>query len=196
MSAALTQPTGCDLSRVAVRGPGPGEQAARAEVWGCTWPPAGVVSAQPQGARGNWLAGQVATAASVLLSASISITRSAVCKRQIFFPRGGRAKQPLGGGRGGSQGRALSPTPPASRGSGRARLGDITPADAAYVGSMQMSFLVSCSLHPLFIFQLGLRQREDVPWLCHVVLNKHSICKSQAAQSSLSPERDFRERLA
>lgn len=111
MSAALTQPTGCDLSRVAVRGPGPGEQAARAEVWGCTWPPAGVARAQPQGARGNWLAGQVATAASVLLSASISITRSAVCKRQIFFPRGGRAKQPLGGGRGGSQGRALSPPP-------------------------------------------------------------------------------------
>lgn len=85
MSAALTQPTGYDLSRVAVRGPGPREQATRAEVWGCTWPPAGVARAQPQGARGNWLAGQVATAASVLLSASISITRSTVCKSRSSF---------------------------------------------------------------------------------------------------------------
>lgn len=48
------------------------------------------------------------------------------------------------------------------------------------VGSPQnfIPFL-AVSLCSLFIFKIGLRQREDLSWMCHVVLNKQSISESQ-----------------
>lgn len=39
--------------------------------------------------------------------------------------------------------------------------------------------LLAVSLYSLFIFKIGLRQSQDLSWICHVVLNKQSIFKSQ-----------------
>lgn len=38
---------------------------------------------------------------------------------------------------------------------------------------------LAVSLYSLFIFKFSLRQRKDLSWMCHVVLNKQSIFKSQ-----------------
>lgn len=34
--------------------------------------------------------------------------------------------------------------------------------------------LLAVSLYSLFICKIGLRQRKDLSWICHVVLNKQS----------------------
>ena len=39
--------------------------------------------------------------------------------------------------------------------------------------------LLAVSWYSLFTFQMGLRQRKDLSWIHHVVLNKQIIFKSQ-----------------
>ena len=64
---------------------------------------------------------------------------------------------------------------------------DVTPTDWAYVGLMwspgKSHSLLAVSPCPLFIFQMGWRQRRDLSWMWHVVLHKQSIFKNQWTRS-------------